>query len=286
MSVQALVDNTAADEWPGSDRQFRFARGYAGLASALASQAVPELCEVRLGTEATSVAWRPKQVVVQVSTTPRGSRGRAVAPSAELTAPHVVVTVPLGVLKAGALEFTPRLPGKEALLSRLEMGAAMRVSLQFKGDEWAGRGAFAEEGFLFTGEAPLPVWWMSHPPPWPVITGWAGGRRALALAKLDEAARVSAALDALGAALGVDASRLRRELHAGFSYDWQSDLLARGAYSYAGVGGRQAGIELAAPVEGTLFFAGEATQSDGRNATVHGAIASGERAARQVLGKE
>jgi monoamine oxidase len=33
----------------------------------------------------------------------------------------------------------------------------------------------------------------------------------------------------------------------------------------------------------TLFFAGEATQSDGRNATVHGAIASGQRAAKQVL---
>ena len=72
--------------------------------------------------------------------------------------------------------------------------------------------------------------------------------------------RVGAALEALGAAVGVDASRLRGELRGGFCHDWQSDPFARGAYSYAGVGGRRAGTELAAPVDSTLFFAGEATQ--------------------------
>ena len=85
-------------------------------------------------------------------------------------------------------------------------------------------------------------------------------------------------------AVGTDVSQLRQDLRQGFSYDWRSDPFSRGAYSYAGVGGRHAGAELAAPVDATLFFAGEATQSDGRNATVHGAIASGRRAAAQVLG--
>ena len=195
----------------------------------------------------------------------------------------VVVTVPLGVLKAGAIDFSPRLPGKEDALRRLEMGAAARVSLQFEHDAWAGRDAFSRDGFLFTGEPPFPVWWISHPAPRPVVTGWAGGRHALALATLGETERVGAALEGLGAALGVAASRLRGELRGGFCHDWLSDPFARGAYSYAGVGGRHAGTELSAPVDSTLFFAGEATQSDGRNATVHGAIASGQRAAKQVL---
>jgi monoamine oxidase len=105
----------------------------------------------------------------------------------------------------------------------------------------------------------------------------------LALATLGETERVGAALEALGAAVGVDATRLRGELRGGFCHDWQSDPFARGAYSYAAVGGRRAGTELAEPVDSTLFFAGEATQSDGRNATVHGAISSGHRAATQVL---
>ncbi len=272
ISVQSLVDNTAADERAGSERPFRFVRGYDGLVTALFEQTVRERCTVQLDTVVTAVAWRPKDVVV-----------RAVG-GAEFTAPKVVMTVPLGVLKAGAIAFAPQLPGKEAAIRRLEMGAAVRVSLQFAGDTWSGRYSFSQDGFLATGEPPFPIWWISHPAPWPVITGWVGGRRAHALAKVGEAERVRAALAALAAAVGADASRLRQDLRGAFSYDWQSDPFALGAYSYAGVGGRRAGAELADPVEETLFFAGEATQSDGRNATVHGAIASGHRAAKQVLG--
>lgn len=272
ISVQSLIDNTAADERPGSERQFRFVCGYDGLVNALFERAVRELCTVQLDVVVRAIAWDSKHAIVRTGA------------GADLTARQVVVTVPLGVLKAGAIDFSPRLPDKEDALRRLEMGAAARVSLQFEGDAWAGRDAFSQGGFLFSGVPPFPVWWISRPTPWPVVTGWAGGRRALALAKLGEAERVGAAAEALAAALGVDASRLRRDLRGGFSHDWQNDSFARGAYSYAGVGGRRAGAALAAPVAATLFFAGEATQSNGCNATVHGAIASGQRAAKQVLG--
>jgi uncharacterized protein with NAD-binding domain and iron-sulfur cluster len=40
---------------------------------------------------------------------------------------------------------------------------------------------------------------------------------------------------------------------------------------------------LAAPVDGTLFFAGEATNVEGYTGTVHGAIATGLRAANELL---
>ena len=40
---------------------------------------------------------------------------------------------------------------------------------------------------------------------------------------------------------------------------------------------------LAEPVEGTLHFAGEATDTGGQASTVAGAIASGDRAAGQIL---
>ena len=43
--------------------------------------------------------------------------------------------------------------------------------------------------------------------------------------------------------------------------------------------GRRGGLML----DGTLFFAGEATDTSGATGTVHGAIASGARAASQVL---
>ena len=274
ISVRSLLKNTAADERPGANRQFRFVRGYDGLVAAIFQRIDPGLCEVRLDTVVTAVSWGRRRVVV------RTSAGQ------ELAAPQLIVTLPLGVLKAGAVDFSPKLADKEEITGRLEMGDAERVSLCLGSDAWVASGHFPPGGFLMTGEPPFPVWWVSRPPPFPVVTAWAGGRNARALAQLGSAARVDAAVSALAAALGADAGRLRQDLRGGFSHDWLADPFARGAYSYAGVGGSEAGNELAIPIDGTLFFAGEATESDGQNGTVHGAIASGHRVAKQVLARE
>ena len=73
------------------------------------------------------------------------------------------------------------------------------------------------------------------------------------------------------------------EFEGAYHHDWQRDAFARGAYSYVAVGGGTARAELAAAVDNTLFFAGEATDDEGEAATVTGALQSGERAAREVL---
>jgi monoamine oxidase len=273
ISVRSLLKNTAADERPGANRQFRFTNGYDGLVAAIFARIAPGLCDVRLETVVTAVSWGCRRVVV------RTSAGQ------ELAAPQLIVTVPLGVLKAGTIEFSPRLADKEEVVGRLEMGDAERVSLCLGSDAWVAPERFPRGGFLMTGEPPFPVWWVSRPPPFPVVTAWSGGRNAQALGQVGGAARVDAAVAALAAALGADAGRLRQDLRGGFSHNWLADPFARGAYSYAGVGGSDAGTELAVPIDGTLFFAGEATESDGQNGTVHGAIASGRRAAKQVLGR-
>ena len=271
ISVQSLIRNTAADERPGGDRQFRFAEGYDGLVTAIVQRIDPQLCDVQCNVVATAVEWRPKRVLIRT------------AAGAEFTAPQAIVTVPLGVLKAGAIHFTPALKAKEQALSALEMGAVARVSLCLGNEVWATQERLTSDGFLFTGGAPFPVWWVSSPPPFPVVTGWAAGPNARALAGLSEAQRVRVALDALTVVLGMDPERLHEGLRGGFSHDWQADPFSRGAYSYAAVGGSVAGEELAAPLDATLFLAGEATESDGQNATVHGAIASAQRVAREVL---
>jgi monoamine oxidase len=271
MSVQSLIRNTVADERPGGDRQFRFAQGYDGLVTAILQRIDARLCAVQCNVVATAVEWRQKRVLIRTSA------------GAEFTAPQAIVTVPLGVLKAGALHFAPALTGKEQALGTLEMGAVVRVSLCIESEVWATQDLLSSDGFLLTGDPPFPAWWVSRPPPFPVVTGWAGGPHARALAALSEAQRVRVALDALPQVLGIDPARLHKGLRGGFSHDWQADPFSRGAYSYAAVGGSVAGEELGVPLDGTLFFAGEATESDGQNATVHGAIASGQRVARDVL---
>jgi monoamine oxidase len=66
-------------------------------------------------------------------------------------------------------------------------------------------------------------------------------------------------------------------------HDWEQDPFSRGAYSYVKVGGETAQHHLGTPVEGTLFFAGEATDVNGHNGTVHGALASAARVAGEIL---
>jgi monoamine oxidase len=90
-------------------------------------------------------------------------------------------------------------------------------------------------------------------------------------------------LKALGSLLGVGMAELSQLLEAAYFHDWQSDPFSRGAYSYGAVGADGAQQALASPIENTLFFAGEATDTSGHNGTVHGAIASGRRAAQEII---
>jgi monoamine oxidase len=80
---------------------------------------------------------------------------------------------------------------------------------------------------------------------------------------------------------GVSRSRCQSLLRAWRICDWQNDPFSRGAYSYGGIGGVRATLQLARPIDRTLFFAGEATHP-GMSGTVAGAIASGWRAAKEI----
>ena len=76
---------------------------------------------------------------------------------------------------------------------------------------------------------------------------------------------------------------MRRLVAAAWTHDWEHDPFARGAYSYQTVGGAEAPRALSRPMQRTLFFAGEATDTGGATGTVDGAISSGRRAARQAI---
>jgi monoamine oxidase len=83
--------------------------------------------------------------------------------------------------------------------------------------------------------------------------------------------------------LGEPRAFVDRQLVTSATHDWAADPFARGAYSYVRSGGMEAQAALARPLEDTLFFAGEATELGGYQATVHGALFAGQRAADEVL---
>jgi monoamine oxidase len=163
------------------------------------------------------------------------------------------------------------------------MGAAQRIVLHFEEIWWA-KPDGSLPSFVHGADEPFPVWWSSLPKQRPILTGWIGGPRAARLAGLTGEALVARALESAAAIFGERPEALRDRLVASYAHDWVSDPFALGVYSYGGVGAREARRLLAAPVSDTLFLAGEATADGGRNATVHGALASGRCAAAQALG--
>jgi len=129
----------------------------------------------------------------------------------------------------------------------------------------------------------MPTWWTTLPVRSPVITGWMAGARAQECEDCDPSNWLSAALGTLARLLGTSAGELAGELEAWHTYNWRDDPFARGAYSYPRARHLEAQRRFAEPVSETLCFAGEATNSEGHAGTVHGAIATGLRAARQIL---
>jgi monoamine oxidase len=113
----------------------------------------------------------------------------------------------------------------------------------------------------------------------PCIEGFFGGRYAKALEDAGEGALAAAAIDEIVWYLGND---FRRKLSPLSESRWAHDPFARGAYSHALPGHADKRAVLAAPVDGRLFFAGEAT-SPNFFSTAHGAHDSGVRAAREVM---
>jgi monoamine oxidase len=201
----------------------------------------------------------------------------------EFRAPRAVITLPLGVLQAGSVAFTPPLDAKKQALELLSMGPVIRVSLCFQDKFWEDDPHMRDLSFLLTDNEHFPTWWTSNPLPYPILTGWAAGRYGRALTGKSAKQVTPVALAALAGTLGTSAADLKTKLKASFTHDWQTDAFAHGAYSYGNVGGENAAQFLAEPLADTLFFAGEATNVEGHNGTVNGAINSGRRAAEEIV---
>jgi hypothetical protein len=172
--------------------------------------------------------------------------------------------------------FEPELPEKERVIEQMEMGHALRITLQFRQRFWPDN-----LGFIHSDHEWLPTWW-SHDAH-PIITGWAGGPRADCLGNEDSSTILSEAFGALDRLFRLGRDDLAELLVDNWHHNWSRDVFSCGAYSYAVVGGAELPRALAQPIEGTLFFAGEATNNTGSLGTVHGAIATGYRAAQEII---
>jgi monoamine oxidase len=285
VSVHWLVHGRDAEEQLQGDRGFRIVGGYRPLLQIFSDELSARNIHVRLRHTVREVRWKAGSVSIAVSS-PAGDQ--------TLATPRALVTFPLSILQdavlanSARLRFTPQLPAEKATaLQKLCMGKVVRVVLCFRRRVWentsAGRETLANMSFLFSDDQIFPTWWTQSPDLAPMITGWAPARSADFLQGMSAGRIVDKAVESLSSVLRIEKAQLQSELVSAHFHDWDSDPFSRGAYSYVKAGGEGCQAMLGAPLDGTLFFAGEATDVSGNNGTVHAAIASGKRAAKEIL---
>ena len=240
--------------------------GYRRLVDAMATGV-----DLRLGVDVTEVVLSQDGVRV------RGADGTSEEGS------HAVVTVPLGVLKRGTPRFSPALPADRlAAIGRLGFGRFEKVALRFDEPFWRAAGfthltIFPRDpgewiiwvlGLDAFGAGPALVFFLFHSAAGR-LPGQAG----------DETVRW--ALDLIAEVTGGPCP----PPSAAAVTSWATDPYTGGAYTHIPPGSSPADADLLGePVGGRLLFAGEHTQS-ARLAYADGAMTSGVREAKRLLGQ-
>jgi len=267
IGTAALRKQQEAEDAIEGDRLFRIREGYDRLPLFLLDCFLAAGGRAHLETAVTAIEWKRGEVRVQTAN----------AELPEVNAQRAVIALPLSVMQTGSVRISPQPIAAAEAMAALAMGSASRITLVFRERFWE----TAADGlsFLFAPGEAVPVWWSSAPDASPTLTGWIGGPRAAA-GPVGDMLR-DAALATLGKVFGRD--DLDSLLLSWHTHDWQRDPLVRGAYSYAPAGAVQASQVLARPVEDTLYFAGEHTDTTGHWGTVHAALRSGLRVMERLL---
>lgn len=245
------------DAYEDTNFNWRVRRGYGALVAAYGAA-----CPVALNCNVTLIDHSDKRIRIATS-------------QGTLTADRVIVTVPTNLIADETIRFSPQLPAKVGAAAGLPLGVDDKVTLALDDAE-----AFPREANL-RGATMRTEMGTYHIRPFgqPCIEGFFGGSFARALEDSGEGAIAAQAISEIAGFLGND---IRRKLKPLSESRWARDPFARGSYSHALPGHAGDRAVLAAPVDGRLFFAGEATSPEFFT-TAHGARDSGERAAGEVL---
>lgn len=251
------------DHFPGAD--VIFPGGYDAIAQLLAQQAVQAGAHVVLGAVVRSVD--------------HGKGVKVVSSQGEFTADVGICTLPLGVLKTGAVRFTPALPAAHRhSFQRVQVGSVNKVFCRFDRAFWPVQtqyfGFHAQPRGMFAYWMNYRTFSNAH-----CLVGMATGHAGLTLESWDDDTIKSEVTQTLRTMFGSQAIAPNAILPT----RWTADPYAAGSYSFGSAGSSRSDFaQLGSPASAHLLFAGEHT-SESHRATVHGAYLSGVREARRVL---
>lgn len=250
----------------------RICGGYARLVQSFFSETPDLIKAIKFGHRVAAVHWRPHHCncLAEIS-----------GLSEEYQAHQVLITVPIGVLKAGQIQFVPALAEKEKVLEFVQMGSAIRAVLIFSKEIWQ-KSVADDHAFLHSSDTIFPVWWLQRHENLFLATAWVGGPKAKAISDKHSEEIFKFLISDLSRLLGSTSGEILPDLSAWYMHNWDKDPFSLGAYSYLAKGGITAVRRLAEPIDDTLFFAGEGVVDGPSRGTVDAAIATGLRAAQQI----
>jgi monoamine oxidase len=253
------------EEWENEqDEQYRIPAGYGQLMQHLQQQCIHQGCSIHTSCVVTNIQWQPGKVRV------------IAADNNVYTANKVIITVPLGVLQAGAISFEPAIENYMQAARNIGYGSVIKVQLQFKEAFW---NSYKKDiGFILSTET-VPTWWTLLPDQWPLLTGWLGGPQTEKLHNVSQETILQYALQSLSNIFNETTNALQSLLTAWHVANWHTAAFASGAYSYSTMQTTAARKLLNTPVEHTLFFAGEGCYDGINGGTVEAALTSGQQVA-------
>lgn len=259
LSCADLVREMKADH--AGAREFRIREGYASLLNWLA-QDIP----LMLGAVVRSIVWHSSGVHVQ-------------AEDRVFEAARCIVTLPPALLQRNTIHFEPQLSArKQYAIAAMRTEAATKLLYRFDQPLWD------DEMTYMAHTGTIARWWTpayGRDDGQPILCAYVTAGRARFIDSLSEHDALAQGLRDLEGLLGVH--NLDAHLIASRRIAWAHDPFARGGYVHIPPGAANARLSLAAPEGNVLFFAGEATAYDTNPQTVHGAIESGWRAARECM---
>jgi monoamine oxidase len=233
--------------------------GYGSLLSKLANDV-----QVQLATPARRVEWTGRGVEID---TPKGVvRARA-----------AIVTASTGVLGAGKIKFIPDLPKRQQdAIGKLSLGSYEHIALDLPGNPL---GLQPDDLMFEKSNSTRTAGILANISGTTLCVVDVGGKFGHDLALRGEEEMVDFALKWLGDLYGSDFNKLVKRASA---TRWYNEPWVLGSFSCAAVGGQPSRRILMEPLNGRLWFAGEAVHET-LWGTVGGAWASGERAAVEAL---
>jgi monoamine oxidase len=202
-----------------------------------------------------------------------------------IEADKVIVTVPVSILKAGGIAFTPALPSaKTEALSRMAMDASIRVFLDFKQNFWG-----LDARYIYGGTT-APQYFNSgvgRSELTKTLSVTISGTKAESLSTMGKDMIPVLLFELDGVYNGKASANIRKDSDDNPIFviqDWTKEPYIKGGPVYVTpAGSNDEYAKLGYPVNNKLFFAGEATDATGDAGTVNGALLSAERVTQELI---